>query len=292
MSDFIRSNSKIWASLASYFIIVACIMLCFGRQLFLSYQVYINWGIFLIIFLVCQFLKGKISEDNRTLFTIILVYSALTVLYKETALFNRLFYPSIDESLILADQRIFGFQPSLEFSKHFNSFVISEIMYFGYFSYYLMPVAVLFILYKQQPKKLEEFGFLVITSFLFYYIIFIFLPAFGPQFYLTYPDNFVEAKGFFGHFIKIIQENGEAKTAAFPSSHVGVAVIMLIWIFKNLKKYFKYFVPIVITLFFATVYIKAHYAVDAIAGLLSAPFIYLIINHLFKKLTLIYGNSN
>jgi hypothetical protein len=119
----------------------------------------------------------------------------MTFLYKETAMLNTLIFPKIDEFLSNLDQNIFKFQPSIEFSKHFNSLFFSELFYFGYFCYYLLPLVVFGILYKFLPQKIEEFGFILISSFLLYYFIFIIIPAEGPQFYFTFPDNHIEAQG-------------------------------------------------------------------------------------------------
>ena len=55
---------------------------------------------------------------------------------------------------------------------------------------------------------------------------------------------------------------------AFPSSHVGVAVVILLfmWRFKP-KVAVAVFLPIVIALSLATVYGQYHYFTDVIAGL-------------------------
>jgi membrane-associated phospholipid phosphatase len=83
----------------------------------------------------------------------------------------------------------------------------------------------------------------------------------------------VPVTGFFSKAVKIVQEFGEHPTGAFPSSHVGMALIFL-WISrKSSKVMFWILVPFVIVILFATVYIKAHYAVDIIGGILSAPLI-------------------
>jgi membrane-associated phospholipid phosphatase len=156
----------------------------------------------------------------------------------------------------------------------------------------LYKLVILALLFRNHSEKLEAFGFVLITSFLIYYLIFILVPAVGPQFYFEYPENTIEAQGIFGYIIKLIQENGEVPTGAFPSSHVGIALIMLIWLGKHLKKYLKYFIPFVFLLILATVYIKAHFAVDIIAGILSAPIVYFISTRLHRKISSNYGYNN
>ena len=240
--------------------------------------------LFLIIFLAFLFLKNKISSKIFYLAEGITIYALMTFLYKETAMLNTLIFPKIDEFLSNLDQNIFKFQPSIEFSKHFNSLFFSELFYFGYFCYYLLPLVVFGILYKFLPQKIEEFGFILITSFLLYYFIFILIPAEGPQFYFPFPDNTIEAKGIFGNMVKLIQKNGEVPTAAFPSSHVGISWIVIFWLYQNFKKSVKYFIPFVVLLMFSTVYIKAHYFVDVVAGFISAPIVFFLTFKFYKFL--------
>jgi len=213
----------------------------------------------------------------------IIIYFLLSVFYGETGQLNNIFFEKIDPWLSHIDQKIFGYQPSVMFSSTFSNPIFSEIMFLGYFSYYLMPFfAFLFIwIYKRQ--YFEKFSFLILSSYFFYYLIFIIIPAEGPQFYFQPPLNQIETQGAFGFIIKIIQKNGEAPTAAFPSSHIGISVIMLFLLFKYYRLLFKIYLPLAITLSFSTIYIKAHYFIDIAAGLISAPII-LAINWYFYQL--------
>jgi len=155
----------------------------------------------------------------------------------------------------------------------------------------------LIVIWKYKKSYFEEFSFLLISAYFIYYLIFIFLPAEGPQFYFPAPFNQVESHVLFGTIVKLIQHYGEAPTAAFPSSHIGVSVIILILLFKNHKTLFKIFLPFCIILMFSTIYIKAHYFVDVIAGLVSAPVILLLNKHLYLKISslsinMVYVNRN
>ncbi|MBS9768115.1 MAG: phosphatase PAP2 family protein [Flavobacteriaceae bacterium] len=284
MNKILTKSSILFASLFCYFLVVEVLVIICKPALFLSVEMFANRMIFVGIFILSYLLKPKLNHKNWALLTVVLTYASLSFLYKETALLNQLFYPAIDGKLLLFELKIWGFQPSLRFSEMFDNKWISELLFFGYFSYYLMPLAVIGLVYRTNYKQIESFGFILITSFLIYYTIFIFLPAWGPQFYLEYPQNHIEAQGVFGNIIKIIQENGEAKTAAFPSSHIGISVIVLIWLRKNLKKYFAFFIPTTILLTFATVYIKAHYTVDVLAGFATAPIVYFISNQCLRKI--------
>ncbi len=275
---------KVWFSVLLYFAIIELIIIFTKPSLFLDWNFVSTRIIFILIFIFSMVIKSKISNIFFQLLQNILVFALMTLLYKETATLNTLIFPKIDEFLSNLDQNIFNFQPSIEFSKTYNSLFFSELFYFGYFCYYLLPLVVFGILYKFLPQKIEEFGFVLISSFLFYYFIFILIPAEGPQFYFTFPDNHIEAKGIFGNAIKLIQKNGEAPTAAFPSSHVGISWIVIFWLYQNFRKSVKYSLPFVILLMFSTVYIKAHYFVDVVAGFLTAPIIFFLTFKFYKFL--------
>ena len=276
--------SKVWFSVLLYFAIIELVIIFTKPSLFLDWNFILTRVIFVFAFIFSLVIKNKISNNFFQLLQNILVFALMTFLYKETAMLNTLIFPKIDEFLSNLDQNIFKFQPSIEFSKHFNSLFFSELFYFGYFCYYLLPLVVLGILYKFLPQKIEEFGFILISSFLLYYFIFIIIPAEGPQFYFTFPDNYIEAQGIFGNAIKLIQKNGEAPTAAFPSSHVGISWIVIFWLYQNFRKSVKYFLPFVVLLMFSTVYIKAHYFVDVVAGFISAPIVFFLTFKFYKFL--------
>lgn len=279
-----KNISIIWFSLLFYFCGIELVVLFTQPSLFLDLNFFGVRLLFLIIFLAFLFLKNKISSKIFYLAEGITIYALMTFLYKETATLNTLIFPKIDEFLSNLDQNIFNSQPSIEFSKHFNSLFFSELFYFGYFCYYLLPLVVFGVLYKFLPQKIEEFGFILISSFLLYYFIFIIIPAEGPQFYFTFPDNYIEAQGIFGNMVKLIQKNGEVPTAAFPSSHVGISWIVIFWLHQNFRKSVKYFLPFVVLLMFSTVYIKAHYFVDVVAGFISAPIVFFLTFKFYKFL--------
>ena len=84
--------------------------------------------------------------------------------------------------------------------------------------------------------------------------------------------------------VNMAQRAGERPTAAFPSSHVGVAIVMMILAFRGSKKLFFGLLPFFMLLCCATVYIKAHYLVDAIAGVVTGLLFYWFTAWLYKKL--------
>jgi membrane-associated phospholipid phosphatase len=153
----------------------------------------------------------------------------------------------------------------------------------------------------------EKISFVLVTSFFIYYLIYIFVPVAGPQFYfpaigmdnvmaqhfLAIGDYFNHNDillpgpgydhGFFYNLVEASQEVGERPTAAFPSSHVGISTIVMIMAWRANRKLSLVLLPFYVLLCCATVYIQAHYLIDAIAGFLSALVIYQISTYLYKR---------
>ncbi len=190
-------NQLYWIPICTYFICVSLLLFWKDYNLLFSTNRIVNTSIFIGIFLGLNLIKKQINPQNFIFISIIAIYASLSLLYKETAELNLLFRPELDPWLMELDQKIFGFQPAEVFSEAFSNWWFSELMFFGYFWYYLMPLSILFIIYKKIPQKAEEFGFILIGSFLFYYLIFILLPALGPQYYFEPPKNEIISQGFF-----------------------------------------------------------------------------------------------
>jgi membrane-associated phospholipid phosphatase len=79
-------------------------------------------------------------------------------------------------------------------------------------------------------------------------------------------------------------ETGERPTAAFPSSHVGVTVILsiLAWKARN-KSLFILTLVFLVLINLATIYLRAHYVIDIIAGWITAIVIYTFLHFFARK---------
>ena len=227
--------------------------------------------------------------------------------YPDTYEMNRLL-PNLDHLFAAWEQSIFGFQPALLFHKEFPDAVFSELFDMGYAAYYPMIALTVIYYFIWRYKEFERASFIVLASFFIYYVIFIFVPVVGPTFYYhavgiknisdgifpnlhDYFNTHQEClpspgytSGLFYNLVESAKEAGERPTAAFPSSHVGVSTIcmMLIWHSGN-RKLLAVMAPLYILLCCATVYIQAHYLVDAIAGLISAVIIYFLLFYISNK---------
>lgn len=234
--------------------------------------------------------------------------SMLSWWYTDTYHLNILF-PNLDHHFATIEQQLFGFQPALLFAKHFSSPIVSELLDMAYISYFpiFAGVTIFYLLYRY--KEFERCCFIIMASFLSFYVIYDLLPVVGPMYYYkavgldqiargAFPavgDYFRHhtemlpspgyKDGMFYQLLKGVHESGEKPTAAFPSSHVGITVIALLlaWRTGN-RKLFYTIVPFAVLICFATVYIMAHYVIDVFAGLIAGVFFYVFWAKVAKRL--------
>ena len=264
----------------AYVILTSILIVVFYNRLVDQFShLIIHVAILLGIFLISGLsLKKTLFKFIRYFYPLLLI----GFFYSETDYLNNIFIEDLDPFFENLDFIIFGNQPSLTFSTRFPQQWLSELMYMGYFSYYFMIFGVPLAIYFYKPEKTEQTLFITICAFLIYYIIFIFVPAAGPQFYFDAVQSKAPDAIFFDKAVGFAQRMGEGETGAFPSSHVGMALVFLYIAFKNVKWLFYLMIPFVLFLCMATVYIKAHYLVDIIGGIVSAPLFVWISIKLFK----------
>lgn len=232
----------------------------------------------------------------------------LGIWYPDTYEFNRLL-PNLDHHFAAAEQWLFGCQPSIVFSEQMTSPVLSELLSMGYFSYYPLIGLVTLYYFLFRPHDFNRATFTIIVAFFLFYAVFIVLPVAGPQYYFqavgldnvqagVLPDlgHYFEQHqeslpipgvegGFFHGRVVAAHYAGERPTAAFPSSHVGVTVVLLWLAWSAPSRWLLWFiVPFAVLMFFATFYIQAHYVIDAIAGLAAGTIIYFICQWLYRLL--------
>lgn len=262
--------------------------------------------------------QSSILTHHSSIFSFlrILVQLAwLSMWYPDTYEFNRSL-PNLDHIFAAAEQSIFGCQPSIEFSQLLPGAVWSEAFNLGYWSYFPMIAALSIAVFWIECRK-RQFTFprfhrvvaLIMISFFLYYVIYIFLPVTGPQFYFqavgvdqilqghfpavgTYFNSHTEmlpspswSDGLFYQLVEMAHEAGERPTAAFPSSHIGISTILLLLARRHAPRVLPFLLPLWALLCCATVYIQAHYLIDAIAGLISAPIVLGCSQYIMKKAT-------
>lgn len=281
--------------------------------------------LFRTCFLLLLFMLVALSSIFDKKYIVFLRYTtiALSLIYwyPETFEINRIFN-NMDFEVAHWEQLIFGFQPALVLKQFFTNQIFNEIVHFGYFAYYPIIVLVGFYIYYTDRKNIEHYLFTLCFGFFSYYLFFVCFPTAGPQYYFPaigienvqaghFPNVYQyfnqnanlttaeKSSGLFFNLVEYSQQIGERPTAAFPSSHVGITTMILLFLIVNrhLKAVFL-LMPIYLILVFSTVYIQAHYAIDVVAGFVSAVGLmyltnisYPLFSHRFELKTFVFERA-
>ena len=227
--------------------------------------------------------------------------------YPDTYELNRML-PNLDHMFAGCEQAVFGCQPALLFAQKVPWGWFSELMCMGYISYFPMMTILLIYYFFYRYNEFLKAAFVLLGAFFIFYVIFIFLPVTGPQFYylavgpekiaagvfpnlgdwfLTHSERMAVpgwTDGFFYHLLEMAHNAGERPTAAFPSSHVGITtVVMLLAHHTHCRKLVLGMLPFYILMCLSTVYILAHYAIDALTGLFTGVVFYFVLIRLSKR---------
>ena len=203
--------------------------------------------------------------------------------FKETYLMVHPIHPQdYDWLLINIDRWIFGGDPTRWLSTFAHPFV-TEILQISYASYYLILLSVFFEL-SIERRHTEYFlgSFLVIYGFYLSYIGYFLLPAVGPRFTL-YHFNSLDSSlpGIWAtNALRDFVNAGEsiprnvpnaidfAQRDAFPSGHTQLTLTILYIAFTNNIKSRWVLLVAGSLLIISTVYLRYHYAIDVIAGVI------------------------
>jgi membrane-associated phospholipid phosphatase len=223
-----------------------------------------------------------------------------TGFYRETGMLNQvLFTGYFDGFLFRAEHHLFGCQPSLRFMLELPQRWVAELLYFSYFSYYLMIGGVGVALFVRN--RAQFYHYVSVVSFVFYacYLFYIFVPVIGPRIgqrdmvpmelppevppmseWVVPPS--VES-GVFYRIMVFIYHNFETPGAAFPSSHVAIALATVYFSFHYLRAIRWPHLLLALLLCCSTVYGRYHYVVDVFAGALTTAALLPLGEWLYRK---------
>jgi membrane-associated phospholipid phosphatase len=189
--------------------------------------------------------------------------------YQQAERMNRIFFDQfLDPFFRRVEYGLFGTKPAIVLAQRFPEWWVNEYMHFAYFSYYLLFPIMGIILYCRKNRQLfEEYMFTLCGSFYVYYLIFIALPVLGGE-SIGLPA--APGDGPFTRIMRVLFHNFEAGGGAFPSSHAGIAALLIVYAFRHLRKPMAWvYAVLCVSLMIATVYCCYHYAIDTISGALT-----------------------
>jgi hypothetical protein len=221
--------------------------------------------------LISNMRVGTILRHFFPLALLVGFYEALTNYQQENNLvwsINKLDYTGF---FIKCDEWIFGGQPSQLLEPYLNR-AVTEIMYLVYGMYFVFPLILTYMLLKKgRDKDLNEFMLAVVILVTAGITIYFMFPGISPAYVLEYETE-LEGYFFADMFRYSMEETRSRETdcCVFPSVHVALSALVLYYSLK-LQDRTKYLLgPAIILSWIATIYLRRHYFVDAIAGFILA----------------------
>jgi membrane-associated phospholipid phosphatase len=189
-----------------------------------------------------------------------------------------------DQALIALDQRLFGFQASLALQRIISPGLTAWMVFSYFFHIINIPLVACFIYIGRDRARFREMmGGLMVVSF-FGLMGYLLVPAIGPLYVMrnqyTVPLHqsmwAVNREVDFMDFARIRRD-------VFPSLHVAISFVVWLYAYRNSKKLFWILSPLILSLWLSTLYLRYHYLIDVVAGLVLAPLCFLLANWLFRR---------
>lgn len=189
------------------------------------------------------------------------------VLFEEVAALNFVLVDHWQDRYILAAEAWLFAEPPTVWLARVIPPVVTEILSFGYFSYFLFLIVVAATLDRRHDKG--PFLGAMAASLLAYltcYVVFMVFPTEGPAHTLRHLHTAPLAGGPFHSLVTYIQANAGVHGNAFPSAHAAGAVAALVYAWWFVPKLGAWLTLPAILMGIGAVHGRYHYASDVVAG--------------------------
>jgi membrane-associated phospholipid phosphatase len=215
-----------------------------------------------------------LAEFLRTMLPFLMCIAVYTNLHDTVRYLNS---HDIHAYLAAAEQWLFGGQPVL-WAERYVTRGRTEFFNFFYANFYLVAPSVVMVLWVQGMRDDARHVLLgVILCFYSGYVLYVIFPAAPPRLYFASLGLFhVTLRGGpitdFQDALFAMMPNHAAR-AAFPSLHSAVSCLSLYFAWKYCRWFFPFLFLFVCGLLVSTVYLRHHWVVDLLAGMLLVPWV-------------------
>jgi len=173
----------------------------------------------------------------------------------------------LDWQVVTFENMLIGTNPTLYIDAHLLNVWTNEILSFCYFCYYPMLPAFLIITFtKKNYRVIREFSAAACLTFFISYLLFSLYPVEGPRWHFAeLYANTIEGP-IFRPLVETVIDRGAVHGGAMPSSHTGIALVIMLFCFRYYRKAGWLLLPIVTGLALGTVWGRFHYASDVFVG--------------------------
>src|SRR5450432_3608214 len=207
--------------------------------------------------------------------------------YKEMAIFIRAVRQTdSDQWLASLDFQIWHAYPTV-WLERIHTPAFTEFLQIVYTLFLPAVLLIAWLLWKKgRYAEYQYYAFLIVLGFLASYAGYMAVPARGPRFLLKHLQN-IPLRGL---WLFQVMQNGldrleSAHYDCFPSGHTELTILAW-WGSRMVSKgWFRIYFAYTPCIIFATVYLRYHYTVDLLAGMVTAAVLILTAPRLYQKLS-------
>ena len=271
-------------------------MITIGYQIVLMLIIILNYSaisnahnflfyhILIILFmLILPYLgKGKVFNLIRNWSPVLIIPTNFGELHYLVHSINPI---DLDSVLLELDLFIFSVHPTVWLEKLSVPW-LTEYFQWIYTTFYFLPMILAGILYKQgRFSDFYFFVFVIVLGFYLSYFGYFLIPAIGPRFTI----NHLQTEPVMGVWLTtgirdFLNQLENIQRDAFPSGHTEITLLTMMYAKRYSKSYYYILLIIGTSLIISTVYLRYHYVVDVIAGIVLAIIVYLLAPWLYNKI--------
>ena len=273
--DFMKINLTAIDRLSLLFLALLTVVIVFNIALMPSWPILFFKYALIASALVCfAVVRGRMSSGSAAHYIHAgLAFAAVLVIFNSLGdIIPALRLHYYDDLLIKIDYLLFGIHPTV-WMERFNSALLTAVLQIAYISYYFIPIALAIVLLRRSRYlEFETAVFAVLLCFYLSYIGYFFIPAVGPRFTLNLlQTSELRADPVTLWIQQILNSLEYNKADAFPSGHTAVSLVVLYYAWKfRQRRLGLILAPVVAALIISTVYLRYHYVIDIITGILLA----------------------
>ncbi|HSQ30255.1 MAG TPA: phosphatase PAP2 family protein [Gemmatimonadaceae bacterium] len=160
---------------------------------------------------------------------------------------------------------LFGASPAHAVAGRLPWAGLSELLHLGYLSYYvIIYVPPLWLYLRGERREFTLTLTALAVAFTGCFAVFVYFPVAGPRYLWSAPPGIPD--GPVRRFALWVLANGSSKGAAFPSSHVTVAITQSVMMLNHHRRAGLLIFAASLLLALGAVYGGFHYGLDVIAG--------------------------
>jgi membrane-associated phospholipid phosphatase len=182
------------------------------------------------------------------------------------------------------DKFVFGISPSVWMERLAHP-IFTEFLYLFYAIYFILPFILVIIIYRNKEyKELEITMFSIFLNYYGAYICYFFVPVEGPRYYLANEHTLSLDGIFLSQTIRDVINSYEPSTLdCFPSLHTSTLVLIILLASRYYRKLFVPFILMGVVIIFSLVYLRYHYIIDILGGIIWAFISFYASAWIYKK---------